>query len=373
MYPDQDTSGSPTDAQQDSQDLDVTSSAATSTAADDNLDSSPDGDTAEAEQSLQDVITEAAGGNNEDSDYEAEDSEQAAEEGQAPKGETPEGDAKAEDDAKAETESQTEDEEDTGEDVEEGQKIPYQRFKKVIDQRNEWKEKTQTLEQERDQYKQGHEQFQSLQSFMQESKLTNEDVAETLHIAGLFNSDPKQAAALLEKKLQTLHRLTGDVLPEDLQEQVEVGEISEARAKEIAELRVSNARTQQQYQELTQAQQQEQMQRQQQQVRSAMATAADTAQQELVNSDPDYERKAPWVRKELQLLIQAEKPQTAEDAARLVKQAHSNVTKELAKLAPKPQVRPGPSSAQGRGSSNATREPSSMADAIRMAAQQAAE
>lgn len=208
---------------------------------------------------------------------------------------------------------------------------------------------------------------------MQQSKLGNEDVAEALQIASMFNSDPAKAAALLEQKLQTLHRLTGDVLPDDLQTQVELGELTEERAKEVAQLRVTNARTQQSYQELTQAQQRQAQDQQVQQVRSSMAAAADTAQAELVSSDPDYERKAPWVRKELQLLIQAHQPKTAEDAAQLVKQAHANVTKELTKLAPKPQVRPGPSSAQGRGSSTASREPTSMAEAIRMAAQQAAE
>src|SRR5690606_19317154 len=113
-------------------------------------------------------------------------------------------------------------------DVEKGQTVPYDRFHKVIKQRNEVREQVETVTRERDQFRQGHEQYTAIQQFMADNELRTEDVVEALQIAALMNRDPKRAAELLAPKMQTLQRVTGGILPDDLQQRVERGELTEA-------------------------------------------------------------------------------------------------------------------------------------------------
>lgn len=333
---------------------DVTGSAATSTAVDEeSLDSSPEGTEAEPEETMGDAIAKALEGESED-------------EAEAEGGEKPEDDAESKEKTAESAEAEVETEDD-GSDVQEGQKIPYQRFKKVIDQRNEWKGKVQTVEQERDQYRQGHEQFSALEGFMQENGLQTQDVVEALQLAALYVNDPGKAAEMLMPKLQTLQRFTGEILPDDLNERVKNGELTEQDAQELVRARNQAQFVQQQSQQQAQTRQQQEIQERAHLVRQSMATAADQTAARLAQNDPDYARKEPFVRRELQALIAERQPQTAQDAAMLVQEAYKNATTALSQFAPRPEVRPGPSSTQGRASTQAAREPQTMAEAIAQA------
>jgi len=349
----------------------VTENAEAPTAAlDETPGSSPEGEAAETEESLTDVIEGALKGDDEsDGESESEDGESESSEDED-KSESEEGKDESEKSKRQETDEES-DEEDDGSDLEEGQRVPYDRFKKVIDQRNETREKVETLESEVEQYRYGHEQFNAVQGFMQQNDLRQEDVVEALQIAAAFNRDPAQAMEMLKPKVDMLQRYTGEVLPDDLRERVEMGELGERDARELVRARNEAARTRQQTErERTQRDVQEREQ-QSQRVRNAMATAADETQREIAASDPEYDQKAPFIQKELQLLIQQESPRSAEDAMRLVRQAHQSVTDQLRRLQPKPTIRRGPSGMDGGGSSSsAAREPSSMSEAIAMAASQ---
>ncbi len=343
---------------------DVTESAATSTAADDNPDSSPE--PAETEESFGDVITRAIEG-----DKDASEGEEDAPEGPAeddPKDGEKAPDSESLRDAKAEEEA--DDKEDDGTDLKEGQRVPYDRFKKVIQQRNEYREREQDLSRERDEYRTGHEQYQAIQGFMQENDLRAQDVAEALTIAAKFNSDPAGALEDLKEKMSGLQQFTGETLPADLQERVETGEIDQRDAQEIVRQRNENALLRQRQQQTEQRQQQESRQRTVQQAQESMAQSANQAQQDLAARDPDFDRKLPWIEKELKLLIQTHRPSNAEQAAQLVREAHQTVSRDLEKLIPRRQVRPGPSSQSAGGASSSTPEPQSMAEAINRAMSQ---
>lgn len=338
----------------DTDEQDVTGSAATSTAvAEEETTPSQESveEQPEQEESMADAIAKAVNGEESDSEE--------SEEGE-PSDEDPEKETEASD-------AEADDEEDDGSDVEEGQKIPYKRFKKVIDQRNEWKTKVETAEQERDQYRQGHEQFDALQGFMKSHGLQNEDVAEALQLAALYVNDPAKAAEMLQPKLRTLQQFTGEVLPDDLQDRVKNGELSAQDARELVSSRNQAALLQQRQQQQEAEQQQQRTQQQTMAARNAMATTADQVAASLAAGDPDFGKKEHLVRRELQALIAERNPQTAQDAAALVREAYDSATKYLRQFAPKPQMRPGPSSTQGRPSAQAAREPETMAEAIAQA------
>lgn len=356
------------------EETDVTSSAAASTAGDDNT---PDSSTGQGDdnETMLDAINKAAEDTGSvDEDAPAADADEDGEKSGDEKSEDdPDADAEGEvTDKKSESEKQKteddgEEEDDNGEDVAEGQKIPYNRFKKVIDQRNQVKEQLSDLTQQVDTYKQGYDQFQAIEGFMSENSLSKEDVAEALHISALMATDPAEAAKLLTPKMQKLQQFTGEILPDDLQEKVDTGEIDEQTARDYARTRNQNRHLQQQTTQQRQAQQQREQQTRQRAVQQEMATAANAAQQALMQSDPDFKVKAPMVRDRLQVLISQERPATAEAAKKLVNQAHADVTKALRNAnGGKPDINPSPSS-NNAGSSNTSareKEPETMQEAI---------
>lgn len=363
MDPEEDQLASPAGAEEQG----VTDSAAAPAATDDTPDSSPAGQQHAEEESLSDVIRKAANGSDEeDEDAPADDpDEDAADEGGESKRKTDADGDPTKQDAGQETE-----EEDEGEDLKEGQRVPYDRFQKVIHQRNEYRRERETLREEVTRYKQGHENFTALQGFMQENDLRQQDVVEALQIAAAFNRDPARAAQLLAPKLDALQRATGERLPEDLQGRVDRGEISEESAREIVRTRAENARLQRENERTRQQQSQRDQAQQLHDLRQSMATAANEAQNEIAQADPDYAKKEPLVRKELELLIHKKPPRTPEDATALVREAHQNVTRELTRIVGRKEVRPGPKSDSGGRTDTAAHEPETMLDAIRQAANQ---
>lgn len=356
---------------------DVTSSAAASTADDDTLEqgSSPEstGDDAGADtqddETLADAIGNALKGDEDDSDGEEDDSEDDNSESEDDGENAP--DAKDKTKSEGDESGQEEDSEDDGSDLAEGQRVPYNRFKKVIDQRNDYKERISSLEREAQSFKQGHEQFQAISGFMRENEVSAQDASEALQIAALINHDPQQAMQMLTPIVQRLQQFTGDILPDDLQQQVDTGEISEQAARELVRTRNQNAQLNYRQQREAQQRQQQGQQAQVQAAQQAMADTANRVQQEIMNSDPDYQRKAPLVRDRVRVMIQEQRPQTAEQAEKIMREAHKQVTQELRQFKPRQEMRPGPNSEASNGTAAQEQgEPGSMLEAMQRAAQQ---
>ena len=361
-----DANGNPVSPTGNQEDQDVTTSAATSTAGDENPDSSPEADQ-ETEDTMGDVIERAMSGESQDEDDpDGSDDPDADGQSEDPEGKKPDGETDtSKDPAKQET---AQEEDDEGTDVEPGQRIPYDRFKKVIDQRNEQRERLRQTTEQAEQYRKGHEQYSAIEGYMKENDLRPQDVVEALQIAAAFNRNPAEAAKMLQPKMEVLQRYTGEVLPEDLQQRVSVGELSPEDAKQIVLQRNENARLRQE-QERTSAQQQQREQEQQTQaVRASMANAANTVQAHLQKTDPDYAKKASFIEDRVAVLIQHYRPRTAEQAAQIVQQAHQDVTRHMTSATSRPQVRPGPSSSQGAGKNTSPSEPESMLEAMERAA-----
>lgn len=375
MVPKNDQSASPADDQED-----VTNSAAASTASDDNLDSSTGaaGDDTQAEETLHDVVGKALAGDDSD-DVETDDtskdsggkrSEKSDDEDDPDK----EGDSEDEDEDGEKRSGQKEKGEESGEEDEtvdeNGKPLPFHnhpRFKKVIRQRNELRDEVKAVGEERDQYRQGHEQFGAIQGFMQQNKLQVQDVSQALKIAAAINNDPAKAAEMLQPIVQRLHQYTGEVLPDDLKQRVESGELSEQDARELVKTRNENARLNRQSQQQSQQFEQSRRTEATQRVQAAMADAANREQDQIAKSDPDYEKKAPLVRDKLAVLIPQRQPKSAEEAAALVREAHKAVTKQLSSMVPRREIRPGPSSTESGKSRTAPREPETMQEAIAQA------
>lgn len=269
----------------------------------------------------------------------------------------------------AEGETRTEGEDDNGEDVAPGQRVPYERFKSVIDERNQTRQQLQELEPRAQEY-------DRITGFMQEHDLGADEVARAFRFLALSKTDPAAAREELSGYMQSFDQFTGHVLPSDLQQEVEDSYITEERAQEVAKLRnqsqfertQAERHRQQAEQERQQARQTAQ-QRQAAQVVQAMRSTVAEAEQQAAQNDPDYQRMQPWVVKEMRLLMQDDPPRTPEDANKLFQQAYGNVKEGLRGMMPqRRELRPSATSAHAGRSGSARPEPKSLVDAALQAA-----
>lgn len=252
--------------------------------------------------------------------------------------------------------------EDEGEGLDPEQRVPYPRFKSVIDARNELRGKVEQLEPRAKQYDQ-------VEAFMQEHAIQAQEVAQALQIVALMKHDPLRARDELSKTMQQLDQFAGKVLPEDLQTEVDEGTISEQRAQELAATRNQSRFQQERQRQTEQTRQQEEDRRAQAQAVQANRDAVTRWERDIQASDPDYKRIQPLVIRELQVLVSRHPPQTPEQAVELAKQAHQTVKDQVRQLVPaRREQRPGPSSADTGATSGSRPEPQSFMDAVRQAA-----
>lgn len=220
--------------------------------------------------------------------------------------------------------------------------------------------------QEVEQYRASHEAFQRVTSFIQEAKLSTEEVNTGFEIMRLMKSDPVKALEALAPLVASLQQHTGDRLPADLQQQVDTGHLAEQHARELARLRAEHARTQAMTQE--QAQQLEEQQRRQVQQAhiDEMSRAISDWEFGWRKSDPDYQRLQPRVQEKLELAIRRDGyPRDKDAAVKLAERARSEVKQELAQLMPgaRQEIRP----VTGGASAPSKPEPQNMLQAMQQA------
>lgn len=164
----------------------------------------------------------------------------------------------------------------------EGQPVPYDRFKQVVDERE------QVRKQVAEELMPQVQNWQRVVSECQKRQITAEQFEKMVHIQGLLNMDPEKALPELEKIVDQLRGFTGGKLPEDLQAKVDSGRMELEDATEVARLRA-----QQQFGERkTKHDQQVQSERAAAELRKQCQTESQnwiTAKQ---GQDPDFKAKA---------------------------------------------------------------------------------
>ena len=186
--------------------------------------------------------------------------------------ESPTGDQR--DQSETPDEGASEDEEPKEQDDEDFSDVPFHkhpRFRQLVSQR--------------DQFKQGHEQFEQVQNFLRDNGLSAEDASEALITQSLLKKDPTEAWKRLKPVVQDLLTKTGDILPADLKQRVQKGEISREHAMAESRLRASQTvQTQRQEFDRTQAERTQAHER----ARSIQTAAAEWEQARL-RDDPDFD------------------------------------------------------------------------------------
>lgn len=228
------------------------------------------------------------------------------------------------------------------------------------------------LLQERDAYRADAERIRVLDNFMDQHGLEPQDVKQLLEAGALLRRGDYEAFLRhVDPLTQTAQEALGQRLPQDIQEMLDNGEITENAAQELTRSRFA-ARRHQAAAERSQRTVQEQRQQGETQRRAeAMRTAIGTWEARTRAADPDYDAKADTVQRVVQgLVVQRGRPANEQDALAMVKEAYDTVSGLVTRA--KPQVRPTrPTPTGGTSTRPASAEPKTLEEAAYLGLRQA--
>lgn len=246
--------------------------------------------------------------------------------------------------------------------------LPYHkdpRFQRIIRQRATYKEQAARYEQDAQRYR-------NVQTFLDTHGVNAEEAASALQIAALIKTDPHKAWEALKPIAEQLLTQIGGILPPDLVQRVNAGELTEGAARELSKARAAAEVARKQ---ISFDQQLRQTREQQERV-SAVQSAAATWEAERRERDPNYAQKVPLLEREILFLQRNEgMPTTPEGVKAQLAKAYRTVNQQFtaAKVASpvaaaperKPEVKPVRSG--GVASDGARPKAKSVLDIVKMA------
>lgn len=208
----------------------------------------------------------------------------------------------------------------------------------------------------------------SVQQFMAENHVSEDEFKYGQAIMGLMKTDPEAAMEVIEDLRDRLSVHLGRTLPKDLQDRVEAGEVSEAAAKELLQARSKGAAaearaTQLETSKSTEAQQ-----------RTATEIKTETTKwwTEIKGKDPDVDKIADMVNDKLTAIVAAHRSKadapaiTAVMARQFCQDAYDAVKAKLKSIVPpKPTVQPLRSETTNQSPAQASTAPKTMLDVTR--------
>lgn len=185
--------------------------------------------------------------------------------------------------------------------------------------------------------------YKNVESFISEQGLGAEEAANLLRIGGLIKTDPVAAWAQVKPTIQKLLIAAGEVLPEDLKQRRDNGELTNEAALEL-----SRHRAQLQSRDVRQQFETQQTQtRQSQELGQQIQQTVSSWESDRKLRDPHFEAKMPAIQKEVTWLQATEgRPSTPLAVQAQLEKAYKNVSDTFraprAASAPRPAMRPIP-------------------------------
>lgn len=184
-------------------------------------------------------------------------------------------------------------------------------------------------------------QFQGLVRFVEDAGLSKDDVNQLFDVGKNLKQDPHKAYAQIKPVYEQLQRLVGAVLPDDLHQEVLLGRLTEAHARELAAARSRSVVAERRVQHVEQQSQTQKQQAAQQAIVGEVQGKVTEWERSKAASDPDWKLKQPRVMELIELDIvrrQRQQPNyfpTADEALAMANQALKTVDDGFAKLAPR--------------------------------------
>jgi hypothetical protein len=237
----------------------------------------------------------------------------------------------------------------------------------------------QELLRERDDLKADATQFRKVTAFCEQHGVSAAEAAEALTLVAAVKNDPRKAYEGLAPIVDHLREALGLTLPADLKNEVEIGAITEDRAKELARARADKALADRRAEgadrraeESARRESDSANARRAEEVGRACESAVNAEEGKVRAADLDYAKKQPFIRLRLRELISetqaAGDAMTPDKATELYRDAHKYVTDNLRGMvrSQRQPVRHVPSG-NSSASPGASAAPKTMFDAVKSA------
>lgn len=215
-------------------------------------------------------------------------------------------------------------------------------FKQVVNERTQARRKLNLALKQVEAFKTDATRYQSLQTYLTQNEVPQEDAANAIKYAAMWRSDPKTLYAKLGEMRQELGTKLGLILPKELQDEVDQGLITEQRANELAQER---GRVAVQTEQLQRTQTQNQQRSQQEELNFRVDLYKNWATQ-ISQTDADLTKKLPMITERLRFLLDQEgDPRDPQAAWDRLNRAYTEVNERLKTFTPPKQpTRPIPPS-----------------------------
>ena len=227
-----------------------------------------------------------------------------------------------------------------------------------------------TLQEKVDRYEPVVASHQKLTTFIRDAGLTSEDVNAGFEIMRLMKTDPAKAWTTLQPIMGQLARITGNVLPNDLRQQVAEGRLDEAAATEMARLRANTTLSQQAADRDAEKRRRDTADREHQDTVTAIATAVSEWETKWSGSDPDYSLKRQRVQEKIELAFSrpGSRPKTPKEAVDLAERCRKEADTEIRRLRPAKAAVDDNTSASGGAAAQSKPQPKTLLEAVTLAA-----
>lgn len=219
--------------------------------------------------------------------------------------------------------------------------------------------------------------YRSLQKYMSENDLGDTEFADLL-IAGadLKSGEPQRLQSFLDRVLPLVQQAlvaTGQMVPSDLTEQVESGEMTEDAALAIARSKATAAAAQQRAEKAERNQTAYETAQANANVQQTVLSAVDRWRLKTRQSDPDFDQKQDVMTTYAQALVAQRGPaRTSEEAVAYSQEVYEQVNRLFERARPaRKATRPTPAPGTSTPRSSPTAEPASLEDVIRQSLAQA--
>lgn len=239
-------------------------------------------------------------------------------------------------------------------------------WQRIMSERDQYKAKIDELSA----YEPAAKQYEQITKFMETNAIPAEEMAEAMTLVAMMKKPESLRAAvdkLSELRDQGLAML-GEGIDTDLRQQVEEGALNEAYAKELtkqrAEARVTRASAEQATSRAEAANTQL-TERQTSELQTQAKSKAEAYLTQKKSADPDFDRKAPMLKRVVQSMRAEHKgPLTPDAAEKIMSEAYDFVTDQLTSAARQPKPTPRTPTGNTPGSAGTAPKPKSLSEAI---------
>ena len=276
--------------------------------------------------------------------------------------------ASDEQDSKGSETDSTEDDEISEDEINRTSERTQRRIRELVEQRKTAEGEVSKFREELDTLKPKADRMDQLTGYMQERNIQPEHLDNALGLTAMINGgDYEKALPILENLLAQVRGAAGEVLPNDLQDQVRLGYITEMHAKELHKARLGQQRAESKVQEDRQRGEAERLQRETQAVVNTAVSTAEKWNQEQAATDPDWNLKRDRIvdamELELRRLGPDGYPRSDKAVRELLGKVKQKVETDIKSFQPKPKAID-PSPTGGSASPRSAAKPASLMDAV---------